>query len=57
MLRAILFLMPLLCPIGEQLWEKLKETTSVLSSNSLEEAEDANKRPVKWGMEEGGAIR
>ena len=44
MLRAILFLMPLLCPIGEQLWEKLKETTSVLSSNSLEEAGQDSRR-------------
>jgi len=57
MLRTIFFLIPFLCPIGEQLWERLKGTTSVLSSNSLEKAEMLGKRPVEGRMEGVGTIR
>lgn len=56
MLRAVFFLIPFLCPRGEQLRERLKGTTSILSSNSLEKAEMLGKRPPEGRMEGEGTM-
>lgn len=54
MLRAVFFLIPFLCLIGEQLRERLN--TFVLSSNSLEKAEMLGKRPAEGRLEAEGTM-